>query len=167
MVNFPTRIPVTLALLLLCYGFFSFLIWRYYLCYTMMAFSPFKNFDCLSFHWLSAKLKTILVLIGMVFVLISEMFHEMISLNLMFWGWLIGALICSLWSFFLLIILLWISIAGCTIQPCMEYCCCHVWAGTPSCFLELFDKLQKWIYKTFAPSLAVRPLLNPWLIIQM
>ena len=63
---------------------FSF-FWRYYLCYTM-AFSPFKNFDycCLSFHWLSIKLKTILVLIGMVFVLISEMFHEMISLNLMF-----------------------------------------------------------------------------------
>ena len=29
-----------------------------------------------------------------------------------------------------------------TIQPCMEYCC-HVWAGAPSCYLELFDKLQK------------------------
>ena len=29
-----------------------------------------------------------------------------------------------------------------TIQPCMEYCC-QVWAGTPSCYLELLDKLQK------------------------
>ena len=29
-----------------------------------------------------------------------------------------------------------------TISPCMEYCC-HVWAGTPSCSLELLDKLQK------------------------
>ena len=29
-----------------------------------------------------------------------------------------------------------------TIRPCMEYCC-HVWAGAPSCFLELLDKLQK------------------------
>ena len=29
-----------------------------------------------------------------------------------------------------------------TIQPCMEYCC-HVWAGAPSHFLELLDKLQK------------------------
>ena len=29
-----------------------------------------------------------------------------------------------------------------TIQPCMEYCC-HVWAGAPSCYLELLDKLQK------------------------
>ena len=29
-----------------------------------------------------------------------------------------------------------------TICPCMEYCC-HVWAGTPSCYLELLDKLQK------------------------
>ena len=27
-----------------------------------------------------------------------------------------------------------------TIQPCMEYCC-HVWAGAPSCYLELLDKL--------------------------
>ena len=25
-----------------------------------------------------------------------------------------------------------------TIHPCMEYCC-HVWAGAPSCYLELFD----------------------------
>ena len=29
-----------------------------------------------------------------------------------------------------------------TIRPCMEYCC-HVGAGTPSCYLELLDKLQK------------------------
>ena len=28
------------------------------------------------------------------------------------------------------------------IQPCMEYCS-HVWAGAPSCYLELLDKLQK------------------------
>ena len=26
------------------------------------------------------------------------------------------------------------------IRPCMEYCC-HVWAGAPSCYLELFDNL--------------------------
>ena len=29
-----------------------------------------------------------------------------------------------------------------TIQPCMKYCC-HAWAGAPSCYLELLDKLQK------------------------
>ena len=29
-----------------------------------------------------------------------------------------------------------------TIQPCMEYCC-HVWAGDPTCYLELLDKVQK------------------------
>ena len=40
-----------------------------------------------------------------------------------------------------------------TIQPCMEYCC-HVWAGAPSCYLELLDKLQKWICRTVGPSLA-------------
>ena len=32
-------------------------------------------------------------------------------------------------------------------MPWMEYCC-HVWAGAPSCFLELLDKLQKWICRT-------------------
>ena len=33
----------------------------------------------------------------------------------------------------------------------MEYCC-HVWAGAPSCYLELLDKLQKWICRTAGPS---------------
>ena len=41
-----------------------------------------------------------------------------------------------------------------TIRPCMEYCC-HVWAGAPSCYLELLDKLQKRICRTVRPSLAV------------
>ena len=36
----------------------------------------------------------------------------------------------------------------------MEYCC-HVWAGTPSCYLELLDKLQKRICRTVGPSLSV------------
>ena len=40
-----------------------------------------------------------------------------------------------------------------TIQPCIEHCC-HVWAGAPSYYLELLDKLQKWIYRTVGPSLA-------------
>ena len=40
-----------------------------------------------------------------------------------------------------------------TIWPCMEYCC-HVWAGAPSCDLELLDKLQKRICRTVGPSLA-------------
>ena len=41
-----------------------------------------------------------------------------------------------------------------TIRPCMEYCC-HVWAGAPSYYLELLDKLQKRICGTVGPSLAV------------
>ena len=50
-----------------------------------------------------------------------------------------------------------------TIRPCMEYCC-HVWAGAPSCYLELLDKLQKQIYRTVGPSLAVslEPLAHCW-----
>ena len=35
----------------------------------------------------------------------------------------------------------------------MEYCC-HVWAGAPSCYLELLDKLQKRISRTVGSSLA-------------
>ena len=41
----------------------------------------------------------------------------------------------------------------CNIQPSIEYCC-DVWAGAPSCYLELLDKLQKWICRTVGPSLA-------------
>ena len=40
-----------------------------------------------------------------------------------------------------------------TTQPCMEYCC-HVWAGAPSCYLELLDKLQVRICRTAGPSFA-------------
>ena len=40
-----------------------------------------------------------------------------------------------------------------TIRPCIEYCC-HVWAGAPSFYLELLNKLQKQICKTVGPSLA-------------
>ena len=40
-----------------------------------------------------------------------------------------------------------------TIHPCMEYCF-HVWAGAPNCYLELLDKLQKRIWRSFGPSLA-------------
>ena len=52
----------------------------------------------------------------------------------------------------------------CTICPCMEYCC-HVWAGAPSCYLELLDKLPKWICRIVGPSLAAS--LDPWLIVEM
>ena len=47
-----------------------------------------------------------------------------------------------------------------TIMLCMEYYC-HVWAGAPSCYLELLDKLEKQLRRT------VGPLLNPWLIVEM
>ena len=40
-----------------------------------------------------------------------------------------------------------------TICQSMEYCC-HVWAGSPSCYLELLDKLQKQICRNFGTSLA-------------
>ena len=41
-----------------------------------------------------------------------------------------------------------------TIRPCIEYCR-HVWACAPSWYLELLYKLQKRIYRTVGPSLAV------------
>ena len=40
-----------------------------------------------------------------------------------------------------------------TIRPCMEHCC-HVWAGAPTCYLELLDKPQKQISRAVGPSLA-------------
>ena len=40
-----------------------------------------------------------------------------------------------------------------TIRPCMEYCC-HVWAGAPSCYLKLLDRLQKRICRPAGSSLA-------------
>ena len=48
-----------------------------------------------------------------------------------------------------------------TKHPCMEYCC-HVWAGAPSCYLELLDKLQKWICRTVGLLLAasLKPLAH-------
>ena len=39
------------------------------------------------------------------------------------------------------------------ICPCMEYCC-HIWAGAPSCYLDLLDKLQKRTCRIVGPSLA-------------
>ena len=53
-----------------------------------------------------------------------------------------------------------------TIRPCMEYCC-HVWAGAPSCYLKILEKLQKQICRTVSHSLAasLEPLahLEIWL----
>ena len=40
-----------------------------------------------------------------------------------------------------------------TIWPCMEYCC-HVWAGAPSYYQELLDKLQKQICRIVGLSHA-------------
>ena len=43
-----------------------------------------------------------------------------------------------------------------TIQQYMEYCF-HVWAGAPSCHLELLNKLRKRICRTAGSSLAPSP----------
>ena len=32
--------------------------------------------------------------------------------------------------------------------------CSHIWAGAPNCYLELLDKLQKWICRIAGPSFA-------------
>ena len=95
------------------------------------------------------------------------------------WGWLsllnwIGALTLSLflklpprklgpwfilWSFYLLRLLF---IYKSSIRSCMEYCC-HVWAGAPSCYLGVLDKLQKRICRAVGPLLAtsLEPLAHP------
>ena len=50
-----------------------------------------------------------------------------------------------------------------TKRTCME-CCCHVWAGAPSCYLKLLDKLQKRMCSTVGHSLAacLEPLAYGW-----
>ena len=58
----------------------------------------------------------------------------------------IGALICSMKFLSEVALCLYKS----TIYPCMEYCC-PVWAGDPSCYLELLDKLQKQICRAVGP----------------
>ena len=62
----------------------------------------------------------------------------------------IGALICSI-KFLSPEVALYFYKS--TIRQCMEYCF-HVWAGAPSCYLELLDKLQKKICWIVGPSLA-------------
>ena len=37
------------------------------------------------------------------------------------------------------------------------YGICHVWAGAPSCYLEMIVKLQKQICRTVGPTLAASP----------
>ena len=48
-----------------------------------------------------------------------------------------------------------------TIRPCMGYCF-YVWAGTPSCYLELLFKLEKRICRIVGPSLgaSIEPLAH-------
>ena len=48
-----------------------------------------------------------------------------------------------------------------TIRPFMEYCF-HAWAGAPSWYLELLDKLQERICRTVGPSLdaSLEPLTH-------
>ena len=43
-------------------------------------------------------------------------------------------------------------------QACMKYCC-YVWAGAPSCYLELLDKPQKQICRTVGSS-TLEPLAH-------
>ena len=62
----------------------------------------------------------------------------------------IGALICSM-KFLSPELALYLYKS--TIRSCMEYCY-HVWTGASSCYLELFDELQKRICGVVDPSLA-------------
>ena len=62
----------------------------------------------------------------------------------------IGALICSIKFIFLEVAF---YIYKYTMQPCMEYCW-HIWAGVPTWYLVMLDKLQKRVCRTVGPTLA-------------
>ena len=51
-----------------------------------------------------------------------------------------------------------------TICPCMEYCC-HIWAGAPSCYLELLESYKNGYVGLLVLNLLL--LLSPWLIVKM
>ena len=70
----------------------------------------------------------------------------------------IGALICSM-KFLSPEVALYLC--KYIICPCKEHCC-HVWACTASCYLELLDHLQKRIFRTVSPSLctSLQPLAH-------
>ena len=70
-----------------------------------------------------------------------------------------GALICSM-KFLSPEVALYLYKS--TIWSCMESCC-HVWAGAPSQYLQLLDKLQKWICRRVGPSLvaSLEPFIHP------
>ena len=48
-----------------------------------------------------------------------------------------------------------------TLRPCMEYFC-HVWAGAPSCYLNMLDKLHKRVFRNveFSLSASLEPLAH-------
>ena len=52
-----------------------------------------------------------------------------------------------------------------TMQHCMEYCC-HARADAPSCYLEMLDKLQKWICRTVCPMLPFAASLELLVIVE-
>ena len=39
-------------------------------------------------------------------------------------------------------------------------CCCHVWVGAPNCYLDMLDKLQKWVSRTVSPSASLESLAH-------
>ena len=50
-----------------------------------------------------------------------------------------------------------------TIQPSTKYYC-HLLAGASSCYLDILDKAQKWVYRIIGPPLTtfLEPLANCW-----
>ena len=74
----------------------------------------------------------------------------------------IGALICSM-KFLSPEVALYLYKS--TMRPCMEFFFL-IWAGAPSCYFQLLDKLQK---KKGCAGLLVLSLLllNPWIMIEM
>ena len=51
-----------------------------------------------------------------------------------------------------------------SLRPCWEYCC-HVWAGAPSCYLDMLINYRNEYVGLLIFHLL--PLLNPWLHLKM
>ena len=104
-----------------------------------------KNFFIFILNWFHLTGLMSLVLLMWKWMGLFSMKHHLLRC----WGWLsllnwIGALTSSLLR----------KLPPRKLKPWFVEYCCYIWAGAPSCFLELLDKLQKQICRTNGPSCA-------------
>ena len=93
-------------------------------CFSLLPQTSRKNFLWRFLVDVSANAKTASRKLKSWFVLLSFFLHRLLIISINL----------SLW-------------------PCMKYCC-HTWADAPSRYLDILDKLQRWVCRTVFPTLV-------------